>query len=182
MLLKDGYKPRIKKAKGKEYISLRRERGEKELSLGRKTEPLWSFIQANIPKGDIEDLKTRLQELENNMITSLKDNHDTVAKLAADIKEIKKKQSKCKNDISNISTSVKFLISSAERRVRDDANGCVHLGQDGYCTLWYYGNRQWDRDQKEDVSNGKTCYRDNVKKNPEICASCPSFKSKGDKN
>ncbi len=40
-LLSEGWKPRVKRVKRYEYISLRRGSGEKEVSLGRKTDELW---------------------------------------------------------------------------------------------------------------------------------------------
>lgn len=84
--------------------------------------------------------------------------------------------------ISQLEPTVKLLKSSAQRRVRDDHHGCTHMGQDGYCTWWHYYERQWDRDQKEDliIEGGRQMrvWRDNVKKNPEVCASCPSYSPK----
>ncbi|MBX5321842.1 MAG: hypothetical protein QHH12_07975 [Candidatus Bathyarchaeota archaeon] len=86
--------------------------------------------------------------------------------------------------ISRLEPTVKLLKSSAQRRVRADQNGCVHMGQDGYCTLWYYYERRWNRNQKEDVILDRNLmrrrvYRDNVKTNPEICASCPDYSPRG---
>lgn len=75
--------------------------------------------------------------------------------------------------------SLKILKQSAERRVRNDHCGCKGMNKDGYCTLWHYSERTYDRYQKEGVYSGKRVYYDNVKKHPEICASCPSYTPKG---
>ena len=68
-LLKDGYRPRIKRVKGYDYISLRRGRTEKEVSLGRYTKERWSFLQENGPKSEAE-LKAQLQELQRQVTES----------------------------------------------------------------------------------------------------------------
>ena len=80
-LLNDGWKPRIKKAKGNEYISLRRRSKEKELSLGRKSDELWDFIQANKPKSEIEKLRIQIQELENKINIIVKENSNNIVHL-----------------------------------------------------------------------------------------------------
>lgn len=63
-LLRDGWRPRIKRSKGYEYVSLRRRRGETEVALGRKTEALWRFVQANRPKGEVAQLTSKVHALE----------------------------------------------------------------------------------------------------------------------
>ena len=83
------------------------------------------------------------------------------------------------DDYQEVFSSVNLLTQSAKRRVRKDHNGCAYMSEDGYCTYWSYNRRQWDKDQKRDIYEQKTVYRDYVKKHPEICASCPSYKPKG---
>ena len=92
---------------------------------------------------------------------------------------VQKALEKTENNFNFFFDSVALLTESAQGRVRDDHCGCVRIGEDGYCTYWQYSGRRWDRDQKQAISDGKTVYHDNVKKHPEICASCPSFKPRG---
>jgi hypothetical protein len=86
------------------------------------------------------------------------------------------------NDNSDIHDDLKSLKDSARRRIREDEDGCIHIKPNGTCEMWSYTRRFYDREQEMDtiIKNGasKQVYRDNVKKNPLICASCPSYTRK----
>lgn len=66
-LLRDGWRPRVKRSKGYEYVSLRRSRAEKEIPLGRKTETLWRRVQENRPEGEVARLTLKVSAREQRM-------------------------------------------------------------------------------------------------------------------
>ena len=85
-------------------------------------------------------------------------------------------------NVGRLEASLNLLRESAEKRVREDY-GCTHMDSDGRCKYWHWYNRNWSREQKEDSIMEKDklirVWRDNVKANPEICASCPNYKPRG---
>ncbi len=104
--------------------------------------------------------------------------------LADDVHQVERDVDKMDNDLYDVKSSLKDLKEFAEVRAGSIPRyGCKHLTPDGYCGDWHYYQRRLDREQKEDTitKDGKLTkvYRDNVKKNPLICASCPSFEPRG---
>jgi hypothetical protein len=103
--------------------------------------------------------------------------------LADDLHKVRRKIDMMDDGLDDVKSSLSLLTGSAERRVRDDHDGCKHIRSDGYCGWWYYFQRRWDRDQKEDTimkkGKQKQVYRDNVRKHPLICVSCSSFEPRG---
>ncbi len=117
----------------------------------------WRFI----PHSDICGLCNPIDELFSNF------NKETLNLLQSRVKLNK-------DDIAKIHIFQQYLTDTAKRRVRTDhpQGHCLHLGEDGYCTYWYYSARNWNRDQKQD-KQGK--WRDNVRSQPIICVACPNY-------
>ncbi len=88
---------------------------------------------------------------------------------------------KLKNDVYTNTNLLKQLKKSARRKNKEGYE-CINIQPDGYCNKWRNYKRNLDLEQKEEtiLKNNKsiTVYRDNVKKNPLLCASCPSYKMK----
>ena len=115
----------------------------------------------------------------NNFMELFYEGSDIYRKINSRFSSLESRFSSSESKIQSVEGSVDKLRDSARRRTRDDHIGCVHIMNDGYCTSWFYDQRRLDRDQKIDSYEGRTVYHDNVKKHPEICASCPSFEPRG---
>jgi len=103
----------------------------------------------------------------------------TPSTLADQLNKTSQTVKKLTEDLQKIQNSIKIIQMSAKRRVRDDTEGCAYISPDGFCSGWTHSRRIYEIEQKEDIIEEKVLrkkvYRDNVKKNPLICSSCPSY-------
>ena len=130
-LIRGGYKPRIKRAKGFEYIYLRRGRKEKEISLGRYTEELWTFLQKTKPRRE-EELQTQLQELQQKVTDLTKGSTGTKT-----IKTLEKRLKLLEDENARFQPyyeAMKLDIGHGAWK----AGTCKYRDANGYCERFYW--------------------------------------------
>jgi len=168
----EGWTFRVKEIHGKRYMT--RRKGKLERSLGPFSEEKWRQISNY--KAKFEEKPAKPAAFTDEQLTVLSQLRERVDGIEGLLKRLKKEYLDTKRKLE---VPVDLLKESALRRVRDDHFGCFHMGKDGYCTWWHYYGRKSLHEQKEDsITEGgilKKVWRDNVKSNPEICASCPSY-------
>jgi hypothetical protein len=168
----EGWAFRVKEIHGKRYMT--RRKGKLERSLGPFSEGKWRQI-SNL-KAKVKEKPAKPAAFTDEHLTTLSQLKKRVDGIEGLLKRLEKESLDTKRKLE---VRVDLLRDSALRRVRDDHYGCIHMGKDGYCTWWYYDERLLRHEQKEDsvTESGilKKVWRDNVKANPEICSSCPSY-------
>jgi len=126
----------------------------------------------------VEVLSSRIAGLESS-ISNLKTLEDLANELSMVRKEVENLKNSLSRRLNEIANSMDFIRQSAERRLRDDYNGCKWLSKDGYCTCWAWYNKVKGWNMKTDIVEGRVVYRLNVKKHPLICTACPSYQPRG---
>jgi hypothetical protein len=84
-----------------------------------------------------------------------------------------------KGEIAKLNESLKMIEHSVGRRFKDD-NKCVYLEADGICSLWYWPSKIEGWEMKSYREEGKVVWKLNAAKHPLVCASCPSYKPRGE--
>jgi len=126
----------------------------------------------------VEAISSRIAGLESS-ISNMKTLEDLANELSVVRKEVENLKDSLSRRIDEIDDSLNFIRLSAERRVRDDHNGCKWLSEDGYCTSWYFNSRVKGWNMKKDIVGDRVVYRLNVKKHPLMCTACPSYEPRG---
>jgi len=138
----------------------------------------------------LSELEAQASKLQSSLssLKALEDLAGEASKLRKEVKGLNRRLGELEesvegiaNSVADLEESVAWIRRSAERRLREDHNGCRWLNKDGYCTLWYWHRdervRGWD--MRQDVVGGKEVYLLNAKKHPLICAACPSYEPRG---
>jgi len=112
-------------------------------------------------------------------VKALEDLANEVLKLREEVKSLNQRFKELEDSVEELADSVDWIRRSAERRLREDHNGCKWLDGDGYCTCWYWYERVRGWSMRPDKVEGRTVYRLNAKKHPLICTACPSYEPRG---
>jgi len=99
--------------------------------------------------------------------------------LTGEVSKLRREVENLNRRFKELEDSIDWIRRSAERRLRDDYNGCKWLDGSGYCTCWYWYEKVRDCDMRPDIVEGRTVYRLNVKKHPLICTACSAYKPRG---
>jgi transcriptional regulator with XRE-family HTH domain len=127
------------------------------------------------------ELADRLSALEAQVskLQSLLSNVKMLEDLAGEVSKLRKEVEGLDQRLKELADSISWIRSSAERRLRDDHNGCKWLDRSGYCTRWYLYEKVRGWDMRPDIVEGRTVYMLNVKKHPLICTACPYYEPRG---
>jgi len=126
----------------------------------------------------LEEQVSKLQSSLSN-VKALEDLANEVSKLREEVKSLNRRFKELEDSVEELADSVGWIRRSAERRLREDHNGCKWLDKDGYCTLWYWYEKVRGWSMRPDKVEGRTVYRLNAKKHPLICTACPSYEPRG---
>jgi len=136
----------------------------------------------------LEGLALKLRELEEqasklqsplSSLKALEELANELSKLREEVEGLGQRLEGLASSVRELAESVGWIRMSAERRLREDHNGCSWLDREGYCTLWYWYERVRGWKMRPDVVEGRTVYRLNAKKHSLICTACPSYRPRG---
>ena len=80
---------------------------------------------------------SKLQSSLSN-VKMLEDLAGEFSKLRKEVESLNRRFKELEDSIEELADSVDWIQRSAQRRLREDHNGCKWLDGDGYCTLWYW--------------------------------------------
>jgi len=129
----------------------------------------------------LDALASRLSALEAqaSKLQSSLPNVKMLEGLAGEVSRLREEVESLNRRLGELADSIGWIRRSAERRLRDDHNGCKWLDKNGYCTSWHWREKVEGWNMRPDMWEGRTVYRLNAKSHPLICTACPSYMPRG---
>jgi len=184
-LLLDGWTPRIKKVKGKRYITAWK--GKKERGFGPYSDELWDKVKPVDPwvtPAQVLELEKRMnKKIERSKRKENIAFNTDIVKMIKQLKESNREENKSFDALRLDFDKMRGeLTKSARRRLRG-VDACRHMDKDGVCYGWSSSRNSnmttaYHGPMKRVTKNGKIVYRIRVIDNPLICIACPSYERK----